>query len=554
MSADTIPDETVDLLIVGSGAASMSAALRAADAGLSVLVVEKQDRFGGSTAVSGGVLWVPCSSVARRAGAQDNSADAHAYFDACLGPETRATSRARRDAFLREGPRCLDFLEGLGMRWAYGDGYSDYHEGEYPGGSVRGRAIVAPMFDLRELGDWAERIGFNLDLPPVMFQETVPLRSRGRTWASRLAFLRVGWRMIRNRLGARLVGMGPALYGRLFQQAVKRGVMFRSGITVRAFKTDGARISGAEITWQGTPSTIHARRGVLLNTGGFAHNPRMRETWQPKPASVDWTLANPGDTGEMIEMVRDLGGAIDLMDASWWLPGTTLPGGIRLYLVPELQQPHGFVVDSTGQRYMNEATSYVAIGRAVYERQKTVSAVPSWLVMDCQYMEKYWILGQPMKTVPQAWLDQGIIVEAPTLADLAAKCGLSPDALKASADRFNGFARTGLDEDFGRGRSAYHRLFGDPLHKPIPGLGTVEKPPFYAMPFYPADVGTAGGVLTDEHARVLREDGSPIEGLYAAGNCTATVMGRSYPGAGASIAPSLVFGYVAAGHTIDGNR
>src|SRR3546814_3327320 len=181
-----------------------------------------------------------------------------------------------------------------------------------------------------------------------MFQETVPLRSRGRTWASKLTFLHVAWRMLRNKLGARLVGMGPALYGRLFQLAVKRGVEFRSGVTIRSLVTDGGEVTGADVEWQGKALRISARKGVLLNTGGFALNAAMRDEWQPKPNSVDWTLANPGDTGEMIEMVRGIGGAIDLMDAAWWLPGTILPGGIRLYLVPELQQPHGFVVDLTG--------------------------------------------------------------------------------------------------------------------------------------------------------------------------------------------------------------
>src|SRR3546814_356255 len=151
------------------------------------------------------------------------------------------------------------------------------------------------------------------------------------------------------------------------------------------------------VEWQGKALRISARKGVLLNTGGFALNAAMRDEWQPKPNSIDWTLANPGDTGEMIEMVRGIGGAIDLMDAAWWLPGTILPGGIRLYLVPELQQPHGFVVDLTGQRFMNEATSYVAIGRALYERQKTATAVPRWLILDRQYMEKYWIVGKSMK-------------------------------------------------------------------------------------------------------------------------------------------------------------
>lgn len=541
-------DETVDFLIIGSGAGAMSAALRARQSGLSVMILEKQEKFGGSTAVSGGVLWIPGTSVARRVGAHDSAEDARAYFDACLGQETPATSRARRDAFLEEGPLCLDFLESVGMRFAFGEGYSDYHEGEYPGGSVRGRAIVAPMFNLRKLGAWADRIGINPHLPPVMFQETVPLRSRGRTWPSRLAFARVAWRMLRNRMGARLVGMGAALYGRLFEQVVRRDVDVRTEVKVTKLLEKSGRMVGAEVEWRGAVRRIGAGRGILLNTGGFSLNQTMRARWQPALSSTDWTLANPGDTGEMIEMVRAMGGAIDLMDAAWWLPGITLPDGTRLYLVPELQQPHSLVVDASGQRFMNEATSYVAIGRAIYERHRTVPAVPSWLIMDQQYIEKYWILGRSMKTVPCDWLDAGIIVQAPTLAELATRCGIAADGLTASVERFNGFARQGIDPDFGRGRSAYHRLFGDPLHKPTPGLGAVEKAPFYAIPFHPADVGTAGGLLTDEHARVLRENGSPIEGLYAAGNCTATVMGHSYPGAGASIAPSLIFGYVAAGH------
>lgn len=543
-------EREVDFLIIGSGAGAMSAALRAIDAGLSVLVVEKQQRFGGSTAISGGVLWIPCSAAARRAGATDTMDDARAYFDACLGPETPASSRSRREAFLTKGPECLDFLERLGMRWAFGDGYSDYHEGEYPGGSKRGRAIVAPMFDVRALGPWMKRIGFNFGLPPVMFQETVPLRSRGRTWASRAAYLRVALRMARNKLGARIVGMGGALYGRLFQQAVARGVNFQAGVIVQSLIEQDGAVIGAVVVEDGREIRIFARRGVLLNTGGFSLNRAMRDAWQPGPSSIDWTLANPGDTGEMIEMVHGMGGALALMDASWWLPGTVLPGDVRTYLVPELQQPHGFVVDNSGERYMNEATSYVAIGRSIYERNKMVPSVPSWLVMDRQYMEKYLILGASMRTIPPVWLKAKIIIEAPSLAELAARCGLPVDALAASVERFNGIARAGVDVDFGRGRSAYHRLFGDPLHKPTPGLGTVEKPPFYAMPIFPADVGTAGGLLTDEHARVLREDGSPIPGLYATGNCTATVMGHSYPGAGASIAPSLVFGYIAASHAV----
>jgi 3-oxosteroid 1-dehydrogenase len=381
-----------------------------------------------------------------------------------------------------------------------------------------------------------------------MFHETVPLRWRGRTWPSRLAYLKVGLRIIRNRLGARLVGMGAALYARMLELAIAREIeLWADTETLRLIEENG-RVIGAEVQRHGRSIIIAAGCGVLLNTGGFSLNREMRERHQPSPASTEWSLANPGDTGEMIQIAQGLGAALDLMDASWWVPGTTLPGGIRMYLVPELQQPHGFVVDSSGRRYMNEATSYVAIGRAMYEREKTVPAVPSWLIMDRRYMEKYLIVGQSMRKIPQSWLDAGVLVQAENLEALGQRCGLPAGSLTATAERFNGFARAGRDDDFGRGISAYNRLFGDPLHRPTPGLGTVERPPYYAMPVYPNDVGTCGGLVTDEHARALRDDGSVIEGLYATGNCTATVMGHSYPGAGASIAPSLIFGYIAAEH------
>jgi 3-oxosteroid 1-dehydrogenase len=344
--------------------------------------------------------------------------------------------------------------------------------------------------------------------------------------------------------------MGGAMYGRLFQQAVQRGIEFRSNVRVVRLVEDQGHVSGAEVIIGDKIQTFRARRGVLLNTGGFSLNRAMRQTYQHEPASIEWTLSNPGDTGEMIQMVQGMGAAIDLMDASWWVPGTTLPDGTRVYLVPELQQPHGFVVDSSGQRYMNEATSYVTIGNLMYERQRTFPAVPSWLIMDRQYMEKYQILGMSMKTIPKAWLDTGLIVEAATLTELAGKCAVPSESLAASVKRFNQIARSGVDSDFGRGKSAYHRLFGDPLHKPTPGLGAVDKAPFYAMKIYPGDVGTCGGLVTDEYARVVKTNGTTFRGLYAAGNCTATMMGHSYPGPGASIAPSLTFGYIAAMHAL----
>jgi 3-oxosteroid 1-dehydrogenase len=219
----------------------------------------------------------------------------------------------------------------------------------------------------------------------------------------------------------------------------------------------------------------------------------------------------------------------------------------------DMAKPHCLMVDSAGNRYVNEATSYVAVGIAMFERHRTVPAVPSWMIIESRHRDTYRLGGHVPGEPPEEWITSGYMKRADTIEDLARQCSIEPSALKAAVTRFNGFARDGIDQDFGKGRSAYHRFMGDPTHHPNPCLGPVEKPPFYAIRIFPGDVGTAGGLLTDEFARVLRKDGSPILGLYATGNATASIMGRSYPGAGASIGASMVFGYIAARHALGQN-
>jgi 3-oxosteroid 1-dehydrogenase len=216
-----------------------------------------------------------------------------------------------------------------------------------------------------------------------------------------------------------------------------------------------------------------------------------------------------------------------------------------------MAKPHSIVVDQGGERYMNEATSYVDVGNAMYARNEQTPAIPSWYIVDSRHRRRYRFGGLPPGSPPAHWLSSGYMIEAATLAELARKCGIDAERLDATVKRFNQFALAGVDEDFGRGASAYNRFFGDPSHKPNASLGTIEKGPFYAVKLYPGDVGTSGGLVTDEFARVLRKDGTFIPGLYAAGNAAAPVVGASYPGAGASIASSLVFGFVAARHALD---
>jgi 3-oxosteroid 1-dehydrogenase len=555
--ADTEFDETCDLLIIGSGGASICAALVAKDAGAEPLIVEKTDKLGGSTALSGGVLWVPNNSLMKREGVEDSFEKASTYLEACSAGAGAAASPERRRAFLEQAPRVADYLEAKGMKWYRSDGWSDYHEGELPGGVARGRTLEAKMFDVRELGAWARRLRLREVDMPIDTSEMGWLSLNWHGTKSKLTYLRTALRLLRNRLGARLVRRGAALQARLLQIAVRAGVRFETDTSLVDLIEEDGRIVGAIVGEGAGRRRIQARRGVLLNTGGFSHNEDMRKQHQAAPISTRYTSANPGDTGEAIQIAVKHGADIGLMDLSWWIPLSEVAPGQHAYHNPlDIGKPYTILVDGTGQRYVNEATSYVRVGIEMYKRDKTAPAVPSWMVMDSRYLSRYRLGGGAYKAgkPPEAWITSGYMKRGDTLETLARECGMAPQVLRRTVERFNGFARKGEDPDFGKGKSAYHRYWGDPTVKPSPNLGPLEKPPFYAIRIVPGDVGTAGGVMTDEHARVLRQDGSVIPGLYATGNATASVMGRSYPGAGASIAASMVFGSIAAAHATGSNR
>ncbi len=547
--------ETYDFVIVGSGASSVAAALKIKEAGKTALIIEKREFFGGSTALSGGVIWIPCNSVQREAGVADTPEQASAYLDACAGPHSKGSSAARRSAFLEEGPKAIDFLRAHGMKLVHAATYSDYHETVYPGGNAGGRAIVPAIFDLNELGEDARRIDWSPDNPPLMTHETGRLMLFGRGWDSKKIVARIGLRMLRNKLfGSKLIGHGNSLQGRLLQIARREGLNLWMETSVTGLVTSGARVTGVTVERDGETLIVEARDGVLLNAGGFARNPDMRRELLPGPDDVEWTISNRGDTGEVLQMAIDMGADTENTDLAWWVPGTFPPSGESHVIVFDYARPHAIVVDQQGERYTNEATSYVQIGLNIWKRQQTAPAVPSWVIIDSRHRKRYMFASALPGKTPDDWVSSGYMKQAGTLEDLAAQCDLPPDKLKATVERFNGFAREGVDHDFGRGVGAYPRYLGDPTHKPNPSLGTIEEPPFMAFQLWPRDVGTCGGLVTDEHARVLKEDGSVIPGLYATGNTTSSVHGPSYPGAGASIGASLTFGFIAAKHAARGNE
>jgi 3-oxosteroid 1-dehydrogenase len=547
-------DESYDFVVVGSGGGAMSAALYLQLQGKRVLMLEKTDLVGGTTARSGGVMWIPNNPFMQRDGIEDSLDQASTYLDAVVGEQADApgATRARIHAYLTQAPRMVDFLLDQGIRLTRVSYWPDYYD-ERPGGSVAGRTVVAELFNVNELGEWKSRLRPGFLALPAMLEEAMELPNYRRSWKARGLMLKVAGRAVVAALtGKRWVSAGNALQGRMLQAVLRAGVEVRLDAPVSELILAEGSVTGVQTIKDGRLWRVGARLGVLVNAGGFAHNQRMRDRYQPG-TSTAWSNAAPGDTGEMIEEMMRHGAAVAQMEEMVGYQTTIPPGSENDVIKPSAQRmtasPHVILVDQSGVRYMNEGGSYMAYCKHMLERDKVVPAVPSWAVFDSQYLRDYMLAGtMPGSRKPQRWYDEGYLRQADSVEDLAGKLDIDPVTLKATVDRFNGFVDQNDDEDFQRGQRAYDRWLGDAFHQPSTALGAIERGPFYAVPVVPGDVGTYGGVVTDEHARVLREDGSVIRGLYASGVSTASVMGRFYPGAGSSIGPAFVFGYVAAQH------
>jgi 3-oxosteroid 1-dehydrogenase len=342
---------------------------------------------------------------------------------------------------------------------------------------------------------------------------------------------------------------GASLIGQLLKVALDRGVSVWTEAPLEELLVEDGRVVGVRTVRDGAPVSIRARQGVLLAAGGFAHNAEMRERYGgDQPNRARWSIANPGDTGEVLTEAMRLGAKTDLLDEAWWLPSPRTGRFGQSTLDQARQRPRTIYVDAAGRRFVNESNSYMEVGKEMYARNKTSRAVPCWLIFDDRYRKRYAHQRSRPGRFPKKLLQSGNLKQAWTLDDLARLCDIDPAGLSETVERFNEHARNGVDPDYGRGESAYNRALGDPNHRVHPCLGPLDEPPYYAVEVVPGDIGTCGGLLTDEHARVIGPDDRPIEGLYATGNGTATVMGRHYLGPGASIANTMVFGYVAARH------
>ncbi|HZU62846.1 MAG TPA: FAD-binding protein [Novosphingobium sp.] len=545
MAADF--DEIADFVIVGSGGGSMAAALYLKSIGKQPLILEKTDRFGGSTAMSGGILWVPNNHLLARDGIADSHAAGRTYMDATVGMDAGpGASVARKEAYLRAGPELVRWLEAQGMVWLRTEGWADYYD-DRPGGCTRSRSVGAPLLDARLMGPLFDKLRLGPMVMPLPTDKAGVIGLATRTPAGMWEGVKLLFRMwLVKRRGKPILSFGGALQGRMLMLADSAGVDMRTDHGVVELIEAGGRITGVVAEHGGQRRRIGARDGVLINAGGFSRNAGMRRKYGPQPSSVDWTNANPGDTGEMIEIAERHGAALDLMDQAWWVPGTLPPGnnpGPALMHNTDISKPHCIIVNRQGRRILNESGSYMENGQRLY-----ASGVPAFVILDSRHRQRYaWGYFPPGKT-PQAWFDSGFLKVADTLDELARKAGIDPAGLADEVAKFNTYCQTGKDLDFNRGGRGYDNWFGDPTVKPNPNLGQIARGPFYAMELVPGDVGTSGGIVTDEHARALRGDGSVIEGLYATGNSTASVMGRCYPAAGASIGASYIFAWIAAQH------
>jgi 3-oxosteroid 1-dehydrogenase len=550
-------DTTVDLVIAGSGGGGMVAALAAHDAGIEALVLEKQARVGGSTCMSGGIFWVPNNPLMEADGIPDSYEDALAHFETVVGDVGPCSSIERRHAFLTAGPEMTTFLQRLGLRLVTCPGYSDYYS-NLKGGHDVGRGIEPVPWDGRQLGPWLPKLqpGLAQSLGmAVMTNEARSLSNYNRSLRAFAVSARVALRTAAAKVRRQtLLTNGASLIGQLLKVALDRGIPVWTEAPLEDLIVEDGRVVGVRTVRDGQPVNVQARKGVLLSAGGFAHNREMRLTYGgDQPNEGKWTMSNPGDTGEAIATAMRLGAQTALMDEAWWLPSPRTGRFGQSTLDQARQRPRTIYVDADGRRFCNESNSYMEVGKAMYERNKTSQAVPCWLIFDDRYRKRYAHVRSHPGYFPKEMLESGRLTKAATLAELAEKCGIDPDGLAETIDHFNEHARQGVDPDFGRGESAYNRSLGDPNRKVHPCLGPIDEAPYYACEVLPGDIGTCGGLVTDEHARVLDQQGWPIDGLYATGNSTATVMGRHYLGPGASIANTMVFGYLAARHAARGD-
>jgi len=515
---------TTDVVVVGAGAAGLVAALAARRAGLEAIIVESTSLVGGATATDTGHLWLPANHLAGRGSRGDSPSDAVAYLDAICGPVTAASTRVRRDAFATTAPVLARWLAAQGVRLAPVRGRPDTHPSQ-PGARTHGRVLASVPFDLRDagpLGSMVRTSGYGLQM--------APRTPRGLATAVQ-ALARGAWTPTRTRVEG-----GSGLVAQLLMAATQAGATLWLDSPMTELLPGEGRVRGIRLEREGGEVELLANTGVVLACGGFEASQDLRDEHLPLPTNAVWSTGWEGNLGEGIAAAQHLGAPVASMDDAWWTL-VALFDGVTYRMTAERSLPFGLVVDSAGARFVNESGPMPEIGRHVYDHHRGVRSIPAWLVIDDRHRRRYrlgpWLPGSAPR--------RDAVTRARSLSDLAAEIGVDTAGLIGTVVRFNTLAKKGKDADFGRGASAADRANGDPTHRRNPCLGPIERSPFWAVPLYPGDTGTKGGLVVDGEARVLGPDGLPLlEGLHATSGTAASLFGTTGPGSGAALASACV--------------
>lgn len=554
-----------DVLVAGSGCSGMSAAITARYRGLDVLIVEKQPRFGGTTARSGGWLWIPGTSLAKAYGIEEAPEQARTYLRHEAGNNFDA---ARVDAFLSAGPEAVDFFTTrTALRFDMPLVFPDYHA-EAPGGAQGGRSMVTRPFDGRELGDLIKTLGMplpELTVFGMMLGSGKEIIHFMRVTKSLTSAVYVAKRLSRHLIDVLRYGRGMtltngnALAGRLAKSALDLKIPMWLSSPVRELAVENGAVTGAIVSREGRDVRVHARQGVVLACGGFPHDVERRKKMFPHaPTGHEHFSPGPtGNTGDGLRLAESAGGHIEdrLLNAAAWVPVslTTRKDGSKGVMPHFIDRakPGVIAVMRDGRRFANEGNSYHDFVQAMIKAAKPGEEIAAFLVCDHKTLRKYGLGCVPPFPMPTGHhLNSGYLMRGDTLKALAAKAGIDK-ALTETVGQFNASARHGQDAAFGKGSKAYNRYQGDALHGPNPCVAPIENGPFYAIKMVIGDLGTYAGIVTDENARALDAEGRVIPGLYAVGNDMASIMGGNYPGAGITLGPALTFGYIAGQHLAD---
>jgi succinate dehydrogenase/fumarate reductase flavoprotein subunit len=553
-------DAEADAIVVGSGAAGMAAALTAKLGGLEVVLLEKTDRIGGSTAVSGGAVWLPLNAQSAGVGHPDTFDKVWTYLQHTVGD---AAPEAMQRAYLDAGPKMLeDFTRQGVLRLLARTASPDYYP-DLPGAAMGGRSLDPAEFDGRRLGrhfkDLRDPLPEFLVLGGMMINITDAkhLLRVTRSFASwkhgmKLVLRYLGDRVRGYHRGTRLL-LGNALAAQLFDQVIQRGIPYHLGTElVGLVRNEHGRVTGVVMREDGIRRRIRARRGVVIATGGFPWDDARRREQYPTPTGA-WSMSPAGNTGDGIRIATDAGAALGTghTQPAFWAPVSLLTrpdGSVQRYphLVWDRAKPGLIAVNGAGRRFVNEATSYHAFVEAMYAAHAIVPSIPAFLICDQRFIDVWGLgLALPGGRPRQHLIDAGYLICGDTIAALAGKLGVPADALAATVERYNTLAAAGEDTDYGKGSTAYNRYLGDPAHTPNPCLAPLGDGPYYAVKVYAGDIGTAHGVATDAQARALDASGRPIPGLYVVGNDMQSVMGGNYPAPGITLGPGLTFGWLA---------